>query len=59
MIMATIYEEIFEGKKSKTCEECAHYDACHEYSNALEMNAEECDAYEKDGQTLYDELFEN
>ena len=57
--MATIYEEIFLGKKPRTCEECAHYDACHEFSNVLDMDAEYCVEYEKDGQTLYDELFED
>lgn len=57
--MTTLYEEIFEGKKPKSCEDCVHFDICEHDSQmaGIEMNAETCDIYDKDGVSLYDELF--
>ena len=55
--MATLYEEIFEGKHPRKCEGCMHYDVCHEYEDVAEMNPDDCDLYEEEGRSLYDVIY--
>lgn len=57
--MATLYEEIFEGKQPKRCEDCAHFDLCEADSQIIgsDMDADTCDDYEEEGRTLYDDIF--
>lgn len=57
--MATLYEELFEGKQPRKCEDCMHYDACNEYAHVVEMNPDDCDLYEEEGRTLYDDIYGN
>lgn len=57
MTMATLYEELFEGKHPRKCEDCMHYDACHEFSHIGEKDTETCEDYAEEGRTLYDDLY--
>lgn len=45
--MGTLYEELFEGKQPRKCEDCMHYDACHDYVHMdQEHDPETCEDYE-------------
>lgn len=57
--MVTLYEEIFEGKKPRSCENCVHFDICEEDLQiaGADMNAEDCEGYYEEGRTLYDDIF--
>ena len=56
--MVTLYEEIFEAKKPRKCEDCLHYDACNEFGQSYDEDADKCDHYEED-KSLYEELVGN
>ena len=56
MTMTTLYEEIFEGRAPRKCEDCMHYDACHEFSQTEETNPNDCEHYEEE-KTLYEDIF--
>ena len=58
--MTTLYEELFEGKHPRKCENCARFVLCVEEGlNDSDVDADTCDDYEEEGRSLYDDIYGN